>query len=179
MRKQLFGWFVQKNEFLSTNKNAFLAPKGTILSNRGHKTAPRAAEWAPTGKLKVSKVTSGYGEVMVPLNRVRLSARKGGYMGVALKNLIFYPFLGRKYALAPHRSPPCNTVNTKRLLFLCLVMMVTKNLEGVSIKWISVQKSAFLASKRVSKRLSKDASGYGEVKIPLDWVRPSPKKGVI
>ena len=67
-------------------KNAFLAPKGAILGNRGHKTAPRAAEWAPTGKLKVSKVTSGYGEVMVPLNRVRLSARKGGYMGVALKH---------------------------------------------------------------------------------------------
>ena len=50
--------------------------------------------------------------------------------------------------MAPHRSPPCNTVNTKRLLFLCPVMMVTKKLEGVSKKWISVQKTAFLASKR-------------------------------
>ena len=75
--KQLFGLFVQKMNFCQ-QKNAFLAPKGAILGNRGHKTAPRAAEWAPTGKLKVSKVTSGYGEVMVPLNRVRLSARKGG-----------------------------------------------------------------------------------------------------
>ena len=77
-------------------KNAFLAPKGAILGNRGHKTAPRAAEWAPTGKLKVSKVTSGYGEVMVPLNRVRLSARKGGYMGVALKKSDFLPLFGPK-----------------------------------------------------------------------------------
>ena len=89
--------------------------------------------------------------------------------------------------MAPHRSPPCNTVNTKRLLFLCPVMMVTKKLEGVSKKWISVQKTAFLASKRAllgnqgpktarraakwaptgKPKVSKVASGYGEVMIPL------------
>ena len=57
--------------------------KTAFLGNRGQKTARQAAELAPTGKPKVSKVASGYGEVMIPLSLVRLSPKKGGYMGVA------------------------------------------------------------------------------------------------
>ena len=64
-------------------KTAFLAPKRVILGNRGHKTSRPATEWAPTGKPKISKVALGYGEDMVPSSRVRLSPKKGGYMGVA------------------------------------------------------------------------------------------------
>ena len=68
---------------------AFLASRRATLSNRGHKTARQAAELAPTGKLKVSKVASGYGEDMIPLNLVCLSPNKGGYMGVARKKADF------------------------------------------------------------------------------------------
>ena len=49
----------------------------------GHKTARRAGEWAPTGKPKVSKVASGYGEVKIPLSHGRLSPKKAGFQGVA------------------------------------------------------------------------------------------------
>ena len=62
MRETFFWMMSPKNEFPSTTKNpAFLGPKGAILGNQGHKTARRAAEWAPTGKLNVFKVTLGYG----------------------------------------------------------------------------------------------------------------------
>ena len=39
-------------------KIPFLAPKRAILGNRGQKTARRAAQRAPTGKPKVSRVAS-------------------------------------------------------------------------------------------------------------------------
>ena len=58
-------------------------PTMVIFSNWGHTMAFRTAEWAPTGKPKVSRVTSGYGDVMVPLGGVRLRPQKTGYMGVA------------------------------------------------------------------------------------------------
>ena len=64
-------------------KTAFLTPKKATLGNRGHKTARRATKRPSTGKPKVSRVTSGCGEVMIPLSRVRPSPKKGGYMGVA------------------------------------------------------------------------------------------------
>ena len=47
-------------------KTAFLASKRALLGNQGPKTARQAAKWAPIGKPKVSKVASGYGEVMIP-----------------------------------------------------------------------------------------------------------------
>ena len=62
---------------------AFLTLRKATLGNRGQKTARRAAERPPTGKPKVSRVTSGCGEVMIPLSRVCPSPKKGGYMGVA------------------------------------------------------------------------------------------------
>ena len=64
-------------------KTAFLTPKKATLGNRGHKTARRAAKRPPTGKPRVSRVTSGCGEVMIPLSRVRETPKNGGYMGVA------------------------------------------------------------------------------------------------
>ena len=51
--------------------------KRAILGNRGQKTARRAAERAPTGKPKVSRVTSGYEEDMNPLSRVCIRPKKG------------------------------------------------------------------------------------------------------
>ena len=111
----------------------------------GHKTARRAAEWAPTGKPKVSKVASGYGEVMIPLSLVRLSPKKGGYMGVAWKIWFFGQFWPKNGPCRPPRSLPRNAVNTKMLSFWCPVMMVTKCLDIVSKTTISGQKTAFLA----------------------------------
>ena len=49
----------------------------------GWKTARRAAKRPPTGKPKLSRVTSGYGGLMIPLSRVRPTQKNGGYIGVA------------------------------------------------------------------------------------------------
>ena len=62
---------------------AFVVTKKAILGYEGHKAAWQAAEWAPTGKPKVSRVTSGYGGVVIPLSRDRPSQRNGGFIGVA------------------------------------------------------------------------------------------------
>ena len=70
-------------KWVSGQKTAFLTRKKATLGNRGCKTARRAAERPPTQKLKVSRVTSGYGGDMIPSIRVRPSPKKGGYMGVA------------------------------------------------------------------------------------------------
>ena len=53
------------------------------IQPRGQKTARRAAKRPPTGKLKLSRVTSGYGGLKIPLGRIRLIPKNGGYMGVA------------------------------------------------------------------------------------------------
>ena len=47
----------------------------------GQKTARRAAKRPPTGKLKLSRVTSGYGGLKIPLGRIHLTPKNGGYMG--------------------------------------------------------------------------------------------------
>ena len=49
----------------------------------GWKTARRVAKRPPTGKPKLSRVTSGYGGLKIPLGRIRLTPKNGGYMGVA------------------------------------------------------------------------------------------------
>ena len=64
-------------------KLPFLAPKRATLGNLGQKTARRAVERPPTGKLKLSRVTWGYGGHKIPLGRIRLTPKNGGYMGVA------------------------------------------------------------------------------------------------
>ena len=64
-------------------KTAFLDPKRATLGNWGHETARQAAKRPPTGKPKVSKVTSGCGGDMIPSSWVRLIPIKGGYVGVA------------------------------------------------------------------------------------------------
>ena len=53
------------------------------IQPRGQKTARRAAKQPPAGKLKLSRVTSGYGGLKIPLGRIRLTPKNGGYMGVA------------------------------------------------------------------------------------------------
>ena len=58
-------------------KNPLLGPKRGTLGNRGRKTARRAAKRPPTGKPKLSRVTSGYVDVMISLSQVRLSPKKG------------------------------------------------------------------------------------------------------
>ena len=70
-------------KMISGQKTAFLGPERATLGNRGHETVRRAAKRPPTGKPKVSRVTSGYGDVMIPLSRVRPRPKKLGYMDVA------------------------------------------------------------------------------------------------
>ena len=45
--------------------------------------AHQAAKQLPTRKPKLSRVTSGYGGLKIPLGRIRLTPKNGGYMGVA------------------------------------------------------------------------------------------------
>jgi len=47
------------------------------------KTVHRAAERPPTGKLKLSRVTSGYGGLKIPIGSDPSDPKNGGYMGVA------------------------------------------------------------------------------------------------
>ena len=58
----------QKNGF--GQKTAFLDPKRATLGNRGHEKARQAAKRPPTGKPKVSRVTSGYGGYMIPFSQI-------------------------------------------------------------------------------------------------------------
>ena len=58
-------------------------PKMAKILPEGRKTARRVAERPPTGKPKLSRVTSGCGEDIIPLSRVRETPKNGGYMGVA------------------------------------------------------------------------------------------------
>ena len=64
-------------------KTALLGPKRPTLDNRGHETARRAAKRPPTGKPKLSRVTSGCGGVMIPLGWICLTPKNGGCMGEA------------------------------------------------------------------------------------------------
>ena len=52
-----------------------------ILDHWCQKTVRRAAERPPTRKLKLSRVTSGYGGLKIPLGRIHLTPKNGGYMG--------------------------------------------------------------------------------------------------
>ena len=51
--------------------------------------ARRAAKQSTAEKLKLSRVTSGYGGLLIPLSWIRLTPKNGGYLGVALKNADF------------------------------------------------------------------------------------------
>ena len=75
--RRAFFWPPGRNFAILSNwgqKTAFLDPKRATLGNRGHETARQAAKRPPTGKLKVSRVTSGYGGLMIPLSRDMIDA---------------------------------------------------------------------------------------------------------
>ena len=78
----------KKNErcpqkLISGQKTSFFDPKRAILGNWGQKMARRATKRPHTRIPKVSRVTSGYGGLMIPLIRIHLTPKNGGYMGVA------------------------------------------------------------------------------------------------
>ena len=54
-------------------KNRLLGPKRGTLGNRSRKTARRAAKRAPTGKPKLSRVTSVYGGLMMQIFGPKMS----------------------------------------------------------------------------------------------------------
>ena len=76
----------KKNErcpqkLISGQKTSFFDPKRAILGNWGQKMARRATKRPHTRIPKVSRVTSGYGGLMIPLIRIHLTPKNGGYMG--------------------------------------------------------------------------------------------------
>ena len=75
---------VCQHKFYSATESLFgTLPKMAKIRPGGWKTARRAAKRPPTGKPKLSRVTSGCGGLMIPLSRVRRSRKNGGYIGVA------------------------------------------------------------------------------------------------
>ena len=77
-------------------KTAFLDPKRTTLGNRGHETASQAAKRPPTGKLKVSRVTSGYRGLMIPLSRVLLGSKNAVFLA---RNQFFVDSLKKNFTI--------------------------------------------------------------------------------
>ena len=124
-------------------KNGIFGPQKGHFGQSGHETARQAAKRPPTGKPKVFSVTSGYGGLMIPLSRVRLSPEKVGYVGVALKNQILRPILSLKHVLAPPRSLPGIMINMKTLSFWCSVIIEAKILRMPTKKWIWAPKGPF------------------------------------
>ena len=114
-----------------------------ISSNfKSQKTAHRAAKRPPAGNKKLSKVTSGYGGLMIPLGRIRATPKNGDYMGVPQKNEYFR---AKNEPRRLPRRPPCNGFNTKTLNLWYPVMTVTKNWMTSRKKLIWGQKTAFLS----------------------------------
>ena len=85
-----------------TKKRAILAPKRAILGNRCQKTARRAAERAPTRKPKVTRVTSGHEEVMIPLSWVCLRR--------SIEKTDFWAQYGPKIHFFDPKSIFCNVI---------------------------------------------------------------------
>ena len=65
------------------------------IQPRGQKTARQAAKRPPTGKLKLSRVTSGYGGLKIPLGRICLTPKMGVIWVKRKKMKIFRPKMGR------------------------------------------------------------------------------------
>ena len=128
--------------------NGIICIFGPKKGNWGHITACWAAKRPPSRKLKVSRVTSGYVDVMISLSQVRLSPKKKGFYRCSVKKIWFSGYFWAKNGLLqPPRSSLSNMSDTKTLSFWCLVMMVTKKLEDVDKKLISGQKTHFWAQK--------------------------------
>ena len=64
--------------------------------------ARRAAKRPPNGKPKLSRATSGYGGLMIPLSQVYPSQKYGCFIGVELNNS---EFAGKKWAPAAGPRP--------------------------------------------------------------------------
>ena len=82
-----------------------------ILGNRGHITACRSPKRPPTRKPKVSR---GYYDLIESSSS---EPKKGGFMGVALENLISGPFLGQKRALAAPQELAQQHEQHKKVVF--------------------------------------------------------------
>merc|ERR1712198_187793 len=91
------------------------SPKMAKIQPGGRKTARRAAERPPTGKPKLSRVTSGCGEDIIPLSRVRETTKNGGYHGRSVKKC---RFSGQKWAPAAAPRPAVRRSQHKKVVFL-------------------------------------------------------------
>merc|ERR1719458_889836 len=159
----------------------FLVPKRAILGNWGHITACRTARRPPSGKLKVSRVASGYVDVMISLSRVCLSPKKRDFMGVAWENLIFGLFLGQKWALAAPQELAQQHEQHKNIVFLVSGRDGDKEIGGCGQKIDFWPKNSIFGPKRATlgsrgreaarraagqpsaggPKVSRVASGYG------------------
>ena len=63
-----FNFNVGLKKKLISAKKTFLTLSMVTLAIGGHKTTSRAAKWLSTGKLKLSRVTSGYGGDILPVH---------------------------------------------------------------------------------------------------------------
>ena len=93
------------------------SPKIPKIRSRGQKAARWAAKWPPTGKLKVSKVTSGYGHVGVMncdelyLKGKKLLSRENSEWCVSL------PYYFQWYTNFPNAVENLNYLNKIKIYF--------------------------------------------------------------
>ena len=87
------GRCLQKNKFWP--RNCIFDPrKGHFWEPASHKIDCRKATWAPTRKPKLSRVTSGYGEVVIPLSQIHLSPTQPNPW-VLCNRIWFYAWFGQ------------------------------------------------------------------------------------
>ena len=177
-------WRMSPKKWISSTKTALLGPKRTILWNRGHETARRAAKRPHTGIQSYLRIWGTYDPIESGLSK----PRKGGFCGYNVKNLIWGPILAKKRALAPPTGAcPALWWTWKRCL-LVLSHDGSKKLEDVHKKLSLGPKTALLGPKRAilgnrghetfrraakrpptgKPKLSRVTSGYGGLVIP--WV---------
>ena len=132
----------QANSYFCRKRLPKSTPQNRQIRPGDRKISHRAAKQPPARKLKLSRVTSGYGGLIIPFSRICLTPKNGGYMGVAYKNDDFRANNGHRRS--PRRSP-CNGFNKKPYLFWCCVMMVTKKLDDFNKMHFLSKKNAFLA----------------------------------
>lgn len=58
-------------------------PKMAKIQDEPQKAAHQVAKQPPAKKVNLTRVTSSYGGLMIPLGWIHLTPTKGGYMGVA------------------------------------------------------------------------------------------------
>ena len=116
------------------------------LKGWGPENGPPSGQTVNCRKTKVIQSYLRIWGTFDPIESDPSDPKKWGLYGCSVKNEDFRTENG---PWRPPRRPPYNRFNTKILPFWCPVMIVTKNMDDVTKKWIMSQKKALLNSNHV------------------------------